>query len=221
MSHLKRISFALFLGTVLVALSGSAVFAASFFPNSYTTYSDFISSMAYKPFSGDPAYDNPTNGVHQTYITPLGFNSSTTVVFKYELNGSYYPVTFTNQNLSHEYGTVMYKPGVCGSFYSPDNVWVPILSYDSALKQFVLSPKFKILELTKAYNMDNGLTLSAGTAIVMMNVDGQGEDFDDFIIAISRTEITPIPGAVWLLGSGLLGGLGFRRLRRQNHVPGC
>ena len=47
--------------------------------------------------------------------------------------------------------------------------------------------------------------------------DGAGnvnfEDFDDLVVAV-RADAVPIPGAVWLLGSGLLGLVGIRRRKK-------
>jgi len=219
-STIKTLLISLVLTCLFATASTQDSQAASFFPNGYTTYESFLSSMSYKAFSGDPANDNPTNGVHETYITPLGFNSDRTVTFKFEWNNVYSPNnTFTNQRLSQEYGRVMFKPGVMGGFYLGKYNWVPVIDYDSTQHQFVISPKYQILELTKAYHLDNGLTLSAGTAIVMMKADGIGENFDDYIVAISRTAPTPIPGAVWLLGSGLLGVIRFKRTRKAKNEP--
>ncbi len=63
--------------------------------------------------------------------------------------------------------------------------------------------------------------LSAGTILVcledMFDFTGQYHtqwtdfDYNDLIIAISPTAATPIPGAVWLLGSGLAGLMTLRR----------
>ena len=61
-----------------------------------------------------------------------------------------------------------------------------------------------------------GITLTAGTLIFGLNdsatVDG---DYDDLILAAVSTNATPIPGAVWLLGTGVLGLFGLRRKLRD------
>ena len=42
--------------------------------------------------------------------------------------------------------------------------------------------------------------------------DGGGDrDFNDLIVEVSKVNPVPIPGAVWLLGSGLIGLVGLRR----------
>jgi len=48
---------------------------------------------------------------------------------------------------------------------------------------------------------------------------GTPTDFEDFILFASKTDPlaspTPVPGAVWLLGSGLVGLMGFKRARKH------
>lgn len=55
------------------------------------------------------------------------------------------------------------------------------------------------------------LPLNAGTLIFGLNDSwSRDKDYDDLILAASPTH-TPIPGAVWLLGTGLFGLVGVRR----------
>lgn len=62
----------------------------------------------------------------------------------------------------------------------------------------------------------NGKTLSVGSLIIGLedtaNPSG-GYDFNDFIITATKSSPTPIPAAVWLLGSGLMGIMGLKRAR--------
>ncbi|MDP3425996.1 MAG: hypothetical protein Q8S17_01280, partial [Humidesulfovibrio sp.] len=63
------------------------------------------------------------------------------------------------------------------------------------------------------------LTLPVGAIIVFHDEFATWDkDYNDFVFALSQTAPTvaptPIPGAVWLLGSGLLGLIGFKRSRR-------
>jgi hypothetical protein len=74
----------------------------------------------------------------------------------------------------------------------------------------------KIYQLTSAWTgilNGNDVTLAAGTLILGYNDINLGGDYDDLIIAAAPT---PIPGAAWLLGTGVLGLFGLRRrLRNQ------
>lgn len=55
------------------------------------------------------------------------------------------------------------------------------------------------------------LTLLSGMFIFGFDDSGSGDgDFDDLVFAGSQV---PVPGAVWLLGSAMLGLVGFRRAR--------
>ncbi len=40
-------------------------------------------------------------------------------------------------------------------------------------------------------------------------------DFNDFVVMVESVQPVPIPGAVWMLGSGLIAIVGFARRRRQ------
>lgn len=59
-----------------------------------------------------------------------------------------------------------------------------------------------------------GQTLPAGTLIIGFNDIHKDGDFDDFIIA-ARKVVVPVPAAVWLLGSGIIGLLAVRRKSRK------
>ena len=54
-----------------------------------------------------------------------------------------------------------------------------------------------------------GILFGLGDLVIMVNDAGGDNDFDDFVL--HGTAATPIPGAVWLLGSGLAGLVGIRR----------
>ena len=46
-----------------------------------------------------------------------------------------------------------------------------------------------------------------------IRLDGSDKDYNDMIVKVSYVP-TPIPAAVWLLGTGLLGLVGIRRRNR-------
>jgi hypothetical protein len=79
------------------------------------------------------------------------------------------------------------------------------------------SPEYAITSWSKAVNIYqilnpitvNGYTLLSGMFIFGFDDSGSGDgDFDDLVFAGSQV---PIPGAVWLLGSALVGMVGMRR----------
>ncbi len=40
-------------------------------------------------------------------------------------------------------------------------------------------------------------------------------DFEDFVVMVESVQPVPLPGAVWLFGTGLMALVGFARRRRQ------
>ncbi|WP_419780245.1 hypothetical protein [Maridesulfovibrio sp.] len=58
----------------------------------------------------------------------------------------------------------------------------------------------------------NNIVFSENDLVIMLNDRGGDKDYDDYILhGRASTAATPIPGAVWLLGSGLLGLIGLRK----------
>lgn len=55
--------------------------------------------------------------------------------------------------------------------------------------------------------------VTESSAIVLFDDGGAGTDFDDFAVRISVSEV-PLPPAVWLLISAILGLVSFSRIRR-------
>jgi hypothetical protein len=54
--------------------------------------------------------------------------------------------------------------------------------------------------------------------VIGFNDKGDDNDYDDMVVAVRGSKIppVPIPGAVWLLGSGLVGLVGIRRRFRKS-----
>jgi hypothetical protein len=189
---LAVLALSLLLGT---PFAGSAQ-ASSYYPNNITTLSTFLTGASYTQYTGAAltgAYD----------LTPLGFEAGDTIQFMSAAAGD---VLFTNKNLAAEFGQG-WKSADLGS----------ALFYDltTSLQTGVNDlSRVAVLQLTQSWTLSGGLTLSAGTLILGLNDDGSLDgDFDDFILA-AKAAPTPVPGAVWLLGSGLLGLMGFKRTRK-------
>lgn len=69
-----------------------------------------------------------------------------------------------------------------------------------------------IFEVLKDFTV-NSINFVSGDYLIgfndnLLNLFG---DYDDMVLKASATSHTPIPGAIWLLGSGLVGLLGLRR----------
>ncbi len=176
-------------GLVLLILSSSA-FAA-------TIYADKVES-----WTGTPVYDDgrsdTTNalGAPNAYATDgsdflsIGMGGAAVLSFGQNFTGSVtiYEVTYNRPNNHKEYASVYASlDGVTwdllGDIYNQDNGGATTLTFSG------IYTYLKIIDTTAA----NG-----GTT-------GDGYDID--AVAVSPT---PIPGAAWLLGTGLLGLIGLR-----------
>ncbi len=84
---------------------------------------------------------------------------------------------------------------------------------------------FRVFELTEASNLLSYLAtpikLEAGTIIVGFNdngtyngLPGGDGDFDDIVVAMKSVSPVPVPAAVWLFGTALLGLIGIHRRKR-------
>jgi len=179
-----------------VLLAGSAL-ASNYYPNNITTLSTFLTGASYTQYTGAAL-----TGAYE--ITPLGFEASDAIQFKSAAAGD---VLFTNQDLAAEFGKG-WKTADLGSALFNDLTTSLVTSVNE-------TSRVAVLQLTQSWTLSSGLTLNAGTLILGLNDDGSKDgDFDDFILA-AKAAPTPVPGAVWLLGSGLLGIMGFKRARKN------
>ena len=81
-----------------------------------------------------------------------------------------------------------------------------VLGYtDGALQYYKLDSNW-----TYTGTVGTSLDFLAGDIIVGFNDDGSHTDHLDLVVALRPSNV-PIPGAIWLLGSGLLGLVGIRR----------
>ena len=140
-------------------------------------------------------------GVTEWHVTALAYEANYLIDFYADSNVD--PL-FSNQ------GTVDY------------GVWKDIFDINTAYyyvndtnKVFALDPSeawIEVYQLLVDWDYD-GQIYKAGTYIVGFDDGNQIDDnHDDFILAF---QAVPIPGAVWLLGSGLVGLAGLRRKFRS------
>lgn len=178
-----------------ILFAGSAL-ATNYYPTNIGTLTTFLSGATYTQYAGAPL-----SGSYE--FTPLGFEAGDTIQFKSSVSGD---VLFTNKSLSTEFAKG-WKTADMGSAVFNDTTTKLVTSVNEL-------SRVAVLQLTQAWTVNRSLTLNAGTLILGLNDDGSKDgDFDDFILA-AKAAPTPVPGAVWLLGSGLLGIMGFKRTRR-------
>lgn len=186
---------------LIAAMLFSVLITGSAFATQYGT-GDLTSLTTYLNSNGAQytSYSN-ANVSGSYYFTPLAYEAQYTDQLRTSTE-----VLFTNTSLT-DYGTT--KQGNAASTYFYD-------THGNKTYLFSNTGAVDVFKLTKDWTV-NGLTLSAGTLIIGLNDSAGtcGGDFDDFIVAASKTSPTPVPAAVWLLGSGLLGVMGFKRSRES------
>lgn len=174
------------------------------YPYNIDTLSTFMKGASYRDVSGvalTGSYD-VTALAYQSYLTDQFRDSGKTVLFTNSQTSGY--GTKTADLSSATFRTTGLYYGTC----IPSNVdFITPLTDKSRVHIYELKADWAKMGLT------------AGTLIIGMNDDGIKnpctDDFDDFILAAHKSAApTPVPGAVWLLGSGLLGLMGFRRTRK-------
>lgn len=144
-------------------------------------------------------------------ITPLATEAEFNIYFK-DSSGS----LFYNKNTQSDFGVTKTADMGSAYFYEANT------RTSTGVNALHTSPysDIKILELTSAWTLGNGKILGIGTLLLGLNDSSTGDkDYDDFILAASKSAApTPVPGAVWLLGSGLLGIMGFKRTRKTEQA---
>ena len=84
-------------------------------------------------------------------------------------------------------------------------------------KAFEESINVSIYQLTENLILAGNL-LYSGTYILGFNDNGSDKDFDDLVVAAWNSEggiqPVPVPAAVWMLGTGLVGVMGMRWRQR-------
>ena len=180
--------------------------ASDWYPNNITTLTTYLTKAgaSFEAYSGSAL-------TGQYDLTPLAYEAKD----KIQLRDSYEAgnVLFTNTKVAKQIGT--WKTADMGTAIFYDTTY---RDFDSGVTSITDAKSIQVLALKNDWVVNKKLTLSAGTLILGLN-DPRGcdKDFDDFILAAkAKTAPTPVPGAVWLLGSGLLGLMGFKRARKNS-----
>lgn len=212
MHRFKKAAVALMLALLVLGGAGGAL-AANFIPKVLRPLSE----------AGALVTLNPMIGV-AGFVTPLGFDS----MRQLELRETWWDNTsatlFANQNTASEFGQFKYVAnlGYLGIADATDRA--PGMPLMGGSEIFTNISQHRFVGLTKApWTLQaNGLsvTLPVGAILVFHDEFATWDrDYNDFVFAVSKTAPTvaptPIPGAVWLLGSGLLGLAGFKRARKN------
>ncbi|MBU1042360.1 MAG: hypothetical protein KKF77_14795 [Proteobacteria bacterium] len=155
------------------------------------------------------------------YVTPLGFESTRTLDLRETMLYSTSAPLFTNQDIASTFGQSKYVANLLYLGIS-DTTVSGVGPLNSVIAGNISQNLFFELTKTPFTLQANGISLTLPVGAILVFHDEFAtwdKDYNDFVFAISHTAPTvaptPIPGAVWLLGSGLLGLAGFKRSRRN------
>lgn len=191
---------------VLLAGVGQAQ-ASDWYPSNITTLTNYLTNAgaSFEAYSGSAL-------TGQYDLTPLAYEAAD----KIQLRDSYEAgnVLFTNTKVSKQTGK--WKTADMGTAIFYDTTYRK--DFDSGITSITDAKRVQVLALTDDWVVSNKLTLSAGTLILGLNDPrGSDTDFDDFVLAAkAKSAPTPVPGAVWLLGSGLLALMGYKHTRKNS-----
>lgn len=190
------------LGTFLLCGTAGNAFSTVYAPGGVVDIGAYLNGVNVTPVTG------MLQGSY--YVTSLDYEADDNISFTASKGAT--PL-FTNKSTASEAGTWKYVSQIkTYTFY--DQTRGDLLGINNR-------EQVHVYLLNQNWTTKNGVALTAGSLIIGLNDKGSSDkDYDDFIIAVSKTAPahTPIPAAAWLLGSGLAGLAGFRRFasRRQS-----
>jgi hypothetical protein len=185
--------------------------SAGSLPYNISSLNDWLTNSSY--FNGFESVESNVFSTDANWdYTALAFESGNINLTKEDDPAPGANPTFTTANDSNFgiWDTVDFTSTPYNSLYFEDSNG----PYNVDLRQQAMTNFFDIYRLTETTNelswLGNGYTLAAGTIIVGFNdnglrrggIAGGDADFDDMIVAMSQV---PLPSAVWLFGSALIG----------------
>lgn len=200
------------MGLAVLGLAFSAAVQAKQFTINYSAF-DAVTNI-YAVVDQGPIIDLTSLGfVPETETTGNGFMSDT---WTGDLqNGSEYTFIFRIEDMTQveDLGLTALLADITG----PYSFTVTSDSWRQANSMFMLYPEDAV-----EWFLNDGsgflpvITGIDGGAAWISNIAPPGDsgEFDALYLAVTISD-TPIPGAAWLMGSGLVGLMGLRRLRRS------
>ncbi|MGE4504190.1 MAG: hypothetical protein AB7D51_02505 [Desulfovibrionaceae bacterium] len=189
-----------------------------------TIFATIILTLALVPSAFADVY--PFNiDTFETYLAGNGHGSGASYVeYTGDLSGSWDVTAIAFEAYDHNQftdasGNVLFDTADTSTF----GTWVQGVDLTTATWTSVTQDQsFSLLDpaYTTVYQLTDDwtvpgtdMTLAAGTLLIGFNDTGSPDSDRDDLILVATPSATPIPGAAWLLGSGLLGLVGLRRAR--------
>lgn len=188
------------------ALMPAKGFATSY-PYQLTDISDISQFIKNLGISATQTYSPGLTGIWE--ITPLGSEAGNMNLLMDE-NGL---ELFSNKAIAQQFGTFKTASLAESSFIDTSKNPDALYKLNSEhIRTYTLTSAWTPSDKKNSKYPDS-FSFEIGSLLLAFNDSWTGDqDFDDFILIARPTSPTPIPGAIWLLGSGLLGMAGLRRV---------
>jgi hypothetical protein len=185
------------IGLILLSLSGPAQAV-----NSYSTVDNLLFSDTFKTAESASTVTSLSGFFDFLY---LGYEAGDRNVLL-ELVGNSQNIIFSNKNTAT-------APGTPANGYDIGSLFLQDKTTSSPLYAINQSSNFlKILQLTQAVQIA-GFSLEKDWYLFGFNDSGSTDsDYDDLVFAAKAAPV-PVPAAVWMLGTALVGLVGVRRIK--------